>query len=379
VTVDEMDLVSQLRDVTPLRPEAYERARTTLRAAMAESGPLPEAAPVPEVAPVRRRGFSQARNRRRGTLGARGKVGIGAGIAAVAAGVAVALAATSAPQPAAPTASASQAPAVNSKLVSLAALITASSGPLPGDASLIIQNVTLGSQPPLVSYNLYTDSGAYYAGYTKQGLASAVAHHDNAFDATDARVEASELAAARYAATGDLAAARVQMAIATGNSLGLGLSPAARQKLWDESRAQANEILKEKGAKTKFPANPPTGKALQEDVDNMVWMNSIAALTEGGGSPQIRAGVLRLLSTISGVNVADSTTNGQPTLTLTAGPAVFGGTGKNVVVINAKTGMPVSSWSGDLPPSINGTPTPPSMTTYQVSRVTLANIEAGKF
>ena len=58
---------------------------------------------------------------------------------------------------------------------------------------------------------------------------------------------------------------------------------------------------------------------------------------------------------------------------------MFGGAGKNVVVINAKTGMPISSWSGDLPPALNGTPTPLSMTTYQVSRVTLAKIATGRF
>jgi hypothetical protein len=370
-----MDLVSQALDVTPWRPEAYERARTVLREAMAESGPLPEAAPVPAAAPARGRGLSRVRNRRRGTLGARGKVGIGAGVAAVAAGLAVALAATSAPQPAAPAASASHAPAVGSNLVSLAARITASSGPLPGNASLIIQTTRLGSKPPLVSYNLYTDSGAYYAGDNKSSLMWEIAHHGNADDGTDAR----QVAAASYAATGDLSAARVRMAIATGNSLGLGLSPAARQKIYDAGRAQAEEIIKEKGAKITLPANPPTGKALQSQVDNMVWINSVAALTEGGGSPQVRAGVLRLLSTISGVTVADSVTGGQPTLTLTAGPEAFGGAGKNVVVIDARTGMPISSWSGDLPPGMNGQPTPSSMTTYQVSRVTLAAVEAGKF
>jgi hypothetical protein len=41
--------------------------------------------------------------------------------------------------------------------------------------------------------------------------------------------------------------------------------------------------------------------------------------------------------------------------------------------------MPISSWSGDLPPSLNGTPMPSPMTTFQVCRVTVANIEAGRF
>ena len=36
--VDEMELVSRLKDVEPLRPEAFEQARTVLRAAMAVDG-----------------------------------------------------------------------------------------------------------------------------------------------------------------------------------------------------------------------------------------------------------------------------------------------------------------------------------------------------
>jgi hypothetical protein len=117
VNVDEMNLVRQALDVTPWRPEAYERARAVLRGVMAESGPLPEAAPVPAVALVRGRGISRARNRRRGTLGVRGKVGIGAGVAAVAAAAAVVLAATSTPQSAGhPASRPAREPAVRASL-----------------------------------------------------------------------------------------------------------------------------------------------------------------------------------------------------------------------------------------------------------------------
>ena len=112
MTVDEMDLVRQVKDDTPLRAEAYERAWTTLRAAMAESGPVP----VPEMitAPVRRRRFPLAGSRR--GIGTLGKVGIGTGIGVAAAAVAVVLVATSTPRSAAPgsatpAGSAAQAPA----------------------------------------------------------------------------------------------------------------------------------------------------------------------------------------------------------------------------------------------------------------------------
>jgi hypothetical protein len=299
----------------------------------------------------------------------------GAALGTAAGVIAVVPGHSSPPRPPAASKSPTRAPAVDSDLVSLAAFIQANSGPLPGNASLIISTQTIGGKRMEVLYNLYTDSGAYYVSDSKQGLREAVEQHGNLADGIDAK----QVAAARAAATGDLAAVRTAMANVTPNDLGLGLSPAARKKIWEKARAQADQILKEKGANFTLPVNPPTGKALQSDVDNLVWMNSVDALTEGGGAAQVREGVLRLLATISGLTVVKSTTGGQQTLTLTAGPEVFGGAGKNVVVINAKTGLPISSWMGDLPPSAHGQLTPSSMTTYKVSRVTVANIESGKF
>jgi hypothetical protein len=77
--------------------------------------------------------------------------------------------------------------------------------------------------------------------------------------------------------------------------------------------------------------------------------------------------VLRLLSTISGVSVAHSTTNGEATLTITAGPEVFGGQGSEVLTIDAKTGMLVKDVSNT--PGI-----PTAYTTYQSSRVRTAHL-----
>jgi hypothetical protein len=256
---------------------------------------------------------------------------------------------------------------VTSKLVSLAAMIKASGGTLPGDASLVIRTQTIDGKSPDVSYNLYTDSGAFYGGGDKKSLMQAVARHEDDADGIDAR----EVAAARSAAAGDLAAARVRMVNASPNYLGLGLGPAARKKLWAQAKAKSAEIYKEKGIK--FPANPPTGKALQELADNYLWNNSVDALSAGGGDPQVREGVLRLLSTISGVTVAKSTAGGQPALTLTAGPEVFGGGASEVLTINGRTGMPVKAV---MPADGN---VPSSVQTFQVSRVTLAGIEAGRF
>jgi hypothetical protein len=326
VIVDEMDLVRQLKDAAPLRPGAYEQAQAMLRDAMAESG---------------------ERNRRR-RVGTWGKAGIGAGIAAAAAAAAaIALVAAPAPRPAGAAGAVAQAPPVTSRLVSLAALIKASGGRLPGDASLVIRTQTIDGKSPDVSYNLYTDSGAFYGGGDKKSLMQAVARHEDDADGIDAR----EVAAARSAAAGDLAA--------------------ARKKLWAQARAKSAEIYKEKGIE--FPANPPTGKALREEADNYLWNNSVDALSAGGGDPQVREGVLRLLSTISAVTVTNSTAGGQPALTLTAGPEVFGGASSEVLTINARTGMPVKA---EMPAEGN---VPSSVQIFQVSRVTLAGIEAGRF
>jgi hypothetical protein len=357
VTVDEMDLVSQSLEVTPLRPEAYGRARTMLGAAMAESGPVPQGAPL--------------RNRRRG-LGTWGKAGIGAGIAAVAAAAAVLVAtsvpqhATPAPRHAAAAGPASGTPAVQSKLVSLAAHIEATSGSLPGNASLIIRTQVEGTIPAQVSYNLYTDSGAYYGGGNKQSLMEAVAQHQNMAGGADAR----EVAAARYAVTGNLATAREQMNNALHNN-DYYLPLAQRQEIWAKGAAARAALEKAKGMK--MPLTMPTGKTLQEDIDNSIWNNSMDALSAGAGNPQVREGVLRLLSTIPEVTVANSTTGGVATLTLTAGPALFGGGAEQLLTINAQTGMPIRS----VFPAEGGVPS--SVQTFQVSRVTMADIEAGKF
>lgn len=263
--------------------------------------------------------------------------------------------------------SASHAPAANSMLTSLAAFVRASSGSLPGDASLVATTKTIGGKQVEADYFLYTDSGDIYSADSESGLPAAITHHENIADGTEAR----EVAAASYAAKGDLTTAREKMVNITGSNLGLGLSPAERQRVWARSIAASQEVFKDKGVKP--PAGPPTGKALEEAVGNRIWISSMDALTAGGGNPEVRAGVLRLLATVPEVTVANSTTGGQPTLTLTAGSALFDGGSPGVLTIDAKTGSPVkfsSAADGNVSSSVQ---------TYQVSRVTLTDIEAGKF
>jgi len=364
-----MDLVREALDVTPWGPEAYERARAELRGAMTESGTA-QAAPVPAAIPLRGRRAARARNRRHPILGARGKIGIGAGVAAVAAAAAVMLATTSAPRSAAPAGPVAQAPAATSRLMTLAALIKSSNSALPGDASLVISKQVNGGKLMQVLYAVYTDDGKMYTGDDKQTLMAAVADNANQADASNAR----EIAAARSAAAGNLAAARVKMIDALPNCFELTLSGAAQEKAraacWARGAAARNEILREKGIKT--PLKQPTGQVLQDDINNTLWTAATIGLNWGGSDPQIREGVLRLVSTIPGVTVASSTTGGQPTLTITAGPALFGGGGDQVLTVSARTGVPVSSVEsgGGLATAVE---------TNLVTRVSLAGIKAGKF
>lgn len=70
----------------------------------------------------------------------------------------------------------------------------------------------------------------------------------------------------------------------------------------------------------------------------------------------------------------DSTTDGKATLTLTADPELFGGDiAPQILIIDAKTGALISSRFG----ASDGLEA--SDTTYETSRVSLADVKAGKF
>jgi hypothetical protein len=347
VNVDEMDLLRQGLEVPPWRQEDYDRARTRLQSVAAQPG----------VTPLRGSAFTRPAPRR-WSLSTRGKLGLGAGLGAVAASAALVLAVTATPAPKTST---------ESPLISLAAYITADTSSQTGNASLVIRTQTIGKGTPDVSYNLYTDSGAFYGGADKKSLAKAVSLKQD----ESAGITGREVAAADAAAKGNLADARKQMVNASPNDLGLGLSAAQRQVIWDKAIAQSAEALKAKGVK--LPAHPPTGKLLEQRTGNAIWNNSVDALSAGAGNAQVRAGVLRLLAGVPEVKVAKTTTAKQATLTITAGSALFGGGSPEVLVINAKTGMPITSSfkaSGKLSAS---------KASFVVSRLTLDAVKAGKF
>jgi hypothetical protein len=355
--VDEIELVARLKDVQPLRPEADEQAMAALRAAMAVSGQA-------RSAPARHR-----RPRRR-ILAIGGTAGLGIAAAAVA----VTLIATSTARPPAapprpvaggPTASHATTPTVSSPLVLLADNITASAHKQPGDATLVFRTTTFtDGQAGGSGFDLYTDSGPYYWALTKSGLAGQVtAHHDLA-DGLFTR----EIAAAKYAVNGDLATARERMAYAPAPA-NAGTSPSAQM---------SPRLLKVKAELEGVKAAPGQSLAAAYDkswIDNWVWSDATDALEAGAGNPQVRAGVLRLLSTVSGVVVTHGTLDGQPTLVVgDVTPGLNGqGRSEGVMTLNASTGVPLKYTDGAVGK------TPYSTTTYKVSRVTVADIAAGKF
>ena len=317
---------------------------------------------TPDVSAIEQRA-RQARRRHRMVQG-----GIGAGVVAVAAVTAVSVASSVPATPARPaqaggahavtvhpsgrsnthaSASSSASAATPQPLVQLAAVLAAEPQP-KGNATLVERETTLAGQATVKVWDLYTDDGRYFFSQTESGLPAQVQEDNNQGNGIFAR----EIAAAEYAVTGNLDTAALKMAWAANTT-----PPPA----WITD--QVKDI---------------SAGGLQ--IDNYVWENSEDALTAGAGNPQVRAGVLRLVSILPGVTVTHGTVDGQPTLTLTAGAAELGGSGgaggssyQEATTINAETGIPLKFTGGPA----SG---PPDTTViWKLTRVTLADIAAGKF
>ncbi len=345
--VDEMDLLSGLKAAKSVRPGAYEEAHDVLRAAIR----IEQSMNAPESGPRRRARWGRGR-----------LVGFSAaGLAAAAAAVAVALVVTSTPSPAASTASA----AGNPLLTRLAADITAKKVPLKGNATLEIRNRLANSAAVQTNgLDLYTDGGAYFWGNDKGELSQTVADKEPA----DGGETEQAIEAALIAAKGDIATARAKMSVA--NYPG-GVVP---KNSVSPSQAEIEKIKAADKARGKpyTPPKPLTAEQKKEQTDNLIWMNSATALTAAPENPQVRAGVLKILATMPNVQVTHTITAGQATLTLTdSWPELDPGYLESWV-INASDGFPVAQ-------SGHGGGSPSQTTYYHVSRVTLAQVAAGKF
>jgi len=378
---DELDLVGELGSAEPLRPEAYQRARAVLRAAMADPGTVRllgaisaedttmETTSTMKTTPTRDHGSSPAIQRRRG-IGVAGRFGIGAGVGVAAAAAVVALFLNSSATGDAVAGKDSSAAAIGSATVDGSAdrapLLTLAGSiktitPSTGDAWLVKATQAQGTKTMQVVFTLYTDGHAIYTGNSVKDIKRAIARHQ---DQMKAGGYAPLLEAAIAAADISPADGRTQMLKAAKDPL-VGLNPAAQKAEWDKEQAAAQVIIKQKGGNAN--PKPYSPQAVQQHFDNALWTYSTEALSAGDGNTQVRAGVLRLLSTISGVSVKNSTTNGKATLTITAGPEVFGGQGGEVLTIDAKTGMLIKDVS-----TVPGLPQ--ANTTYESSRVTTAHL-----
>ncbi len=341
--MDEMDLMKNLRDVPSPGPEAYDRARTALQTAMGE--------PVATV--VRpKRWFSWP------------KVSVAAVVAAAVA-AAVVMGTSGGSVPAGPSGAAPQ--AVEAPLVKLASAVKAA-GTQPGDASLIINTKFGLDNKPDLNYTIYTDKGEQFTGDSVKTLVDAVAKGD-AQPATP--YDGKVMAAARLAANGDVDKARFAMITAAGNALGLGLSPAEADKAWADAQAETAEMFRKIGKPFPGPKPRPTGKDLENLINNHLWSSAEHALFANAADAEVRAGVLKLYATIPDMIVGKTTVDGHAALTLTAPPAILDGS-TDVLTINADNGLPIREEITSAESSKHW------VVNYKSSRVTLADVAAGK-
>jgi len=314
---------------------------------------------TPDVSAIEHRA-RQARRRDRIVRGS-----IGAGVVAVAAVAAVGVA-SAVPSAPAGTAQASSAHRlantgastsstgstdVQPPLVKLAADVAADPRPA-GDATLMERETATPGKASINVWDLYTDDGRYFFSQTEAGLPAQVKENNNQGDGQFGR----EVAAATYAVTGNLDTALLKMAYPYATPVPAWLS------------AQVKHM------------------SSGTQIDNYVWENSEDALIAGSGNPQVRAGVLRLVSALPDITVTRGTVDGQPTLTLTAGAAEIGRAGtdkanpkvetgpalQEAITINADTGIPLKDTMGTAG-KVTGT------VSYVVTRVNLTDIAAGKF
>ena len=239
-------------------------------------------------------------------------------------------------------------------LVTLAAVLAGEPAPT-GNATLVERETRYPGKASINVWDLYADDGRYFFSQTKAGLPAQVKEDNNQGEGMFGR----EVAAATDATTGDLGTAALKMAWAS-NPTPVPAWLSAQVKNMSEGGLQ---------------------------IDNYVWEGCEDALIVGSGNPQVRAGVLRLVSALPGIAVTHGIVDGQPALTLTAGAAEVGYTGtglgtpnsasgpayQEAITINADTGIPLGVAGG--PAGGNATVN----ISYVVTRVNLADIAAGKF
>ena len=301
---------------------------------------------------------SRGRKLRRRRLAWRATAGSSFAVAAVAA-VAVATSGVGTRAPAPDLAAPAPAPARTAEeapLVRLVGNLTTAKAPA-GDATLVLRDQVFADGSKIDVWDLHADNGDYYFAKTRAAIPAQV-KGKHLQDGEESRKKT--VAAAKYAAKGDLNKARKRMAVAD-------LPDNPKVKPTFEAPGAMPPPLSA-GAKKKLELTKSKYHPINK-TDYLVWNNSLNALRDGAGSPAVRAGVLRLMGQMPEVKVKKGTLNGQPVLTLAAGPlatTVEDG-GDETLTVNADTGLPIKFTSGDF--TIN----------YVVTRVTIADVAKGKF
>jgi hypothetical protein len=238
-------------------------------------------------------------------------------------------------------------------LVHLSAKLAAAPAPV-GDATLVIRQQTNEHDASTVT-ELFTDDGYFYATPSLAELSTATRAKETIGEG-ESDAEVRDIAAAKAALSGPIAAARHQMSIAA-------LDPGIHPKTITPDAA---DLAKIKGAEQAPGYSPPS--ALEKE-NNEIWMNSMDALIAGAGDPQVRAGVLALLATIPQITTTQGTLEGQPTMVLNYISTPTGGEHEQLI-INSSTGVPIEQvgWLGSQQ-------APSTSTHYKISRVTVTEIE----
>jgi hypothetical protein len=196
-----------------------------------------------------------------------------------------------------------------------------------GDATLVIRRQYPGDGGAMIpGADLYVDGGGYFYARTPAGLPDAIASGHG----RDEQVFNRELAATAKAFDGDIDKARKRLALSV-------LEPGT-------------------------PA--PAHAADRAWLDNWVWGNGLDALTAGAGRPEIRAGVLHLFASITGLTVKDTSVDNRHVLVISAD--VFDGARTETLTIDADTGVPIEFTGGETGKA------PAMRIEYTVTRVTVA-------
>ncbi|WP_022927280.1 hypothetical protein [Patulibacter americanus] len=253
-----------------------------------------------------------------------------------------------------PAADAAPLERLTTRLRARAARATAS---LPGDASLIVRH----QDGATVGADLFTDDGVYYYAGKPDGLAAAIADQKADKDLTaDRSFVGRAVAAAEAAFDGPIEAARERMGDAA-------FVPGRKPSNLEWVRGDDGEP---RAVPSKTSPPVPTRAEAAAWEENRIWVNSMDALNGGAARPAVRAGVLHLLGTLSSVKVTKATEGDRQVLVLAARQSKHAYTER--LTVDAGTGMPIRFTGRE-----DGESEPAVKITYDVSRVTLADIVRG--